>query len=77
MPGPPISASVTVSPLGISFKQGLPFLEGPRLLDAIPPLPFSPVGFSAFTALLFLFFKIAKFPKLPYKSYINLTPYLN
>ena len=77
IPGPSISASVTVAPLGISFKHGLPFLEGPRLLAAIPPFPFSPVGFSAFIALLFLFFKTAKFPKLPYKSYINFPPNIN
>ena len=66
--GPSISANVTVSPLGISRRHGLPFLDGPRGLAAIPPLPFSPVGFSALMARLFLCFANARVPRLPPKS---------
>ena len=46
-----MSASTTSYPGAIFVRHGLPFLDFPRLLEAIPPLPFSPVGFSAFIAV--------------------------
>src|SRR5690625_1451477 len=55
-PGPSISHSVTVS-LGLtSRKHGEPFRDGPRGLEAIPPFPTSPYGFSAVMERLLLLF---------------------
>ena len=76
MPGPSISAKVTVEPLGISLRQGLPFLEGPRLLAAMPPFPFSPVGFSALIARLFLLLNNGRVLKLPYNPYMRFPPFI-
>ena len=53
MPGPSISASVTVSPARTRGIQGEPFLEGPRSPAAMPPFPFSPVRFSQLMLRLF------------------------
>lgn len=51
-PGPVISARVAVAPTGMLRRQGLPLRLGPSSLAAMPPLPGSPVGFSALTARL-------------------------
>src|SRR5437773_1929565 len=48
-PAPVMSASTVVFPAGKDIA-GRPFRVGPRLLEACPPLPFSPVGFSAVIA---------------------------
>ena len=49
IPGPIISAIVSEVPL-FNLIQGRPFREGPKGLAAVPPRPFSPLGFSAVIA---------------------------
>ena len=45
VPGPSMSHSWTVSP-GWICRAGAPLRPTPRLLDALPPSPGAPVGFS-------------------------------
>ena len=76
MPGPIISASVTVSPAAISGTQGEPFLDCPSSLFAIPPFPFSPVRFSHVIAWEEPFLSLKIFSSSPKNIFFSSCPSL-